>query len=91
MVFEWDEEKRRSNLRKHRIDFADAARVFYGPTVTWLDVRFEYGEPRFIAYGLLNGRVVAVVYTETPVAIRIISMRKATQREETHYFENFKD
>ena len=91
MDFSWDEKKRRGNLGKHRLDFVDAERVFCGPTVAWLDVRFEYGEPRFIAYGLLNGRVVAVVYTETPAAIRIISMRKATQREETHYFESFKD
>lgn len=44
MIFEWDDAKRVANLRKHAIDFADAAEFFRGPTVTNEDSRFVYGE-----------------------------------------------
>ncbi len=64
MEFEWDENKRLSNIRKHGIDFADAEAVFEGDTVTVEDNRFDYGEVRFITLGLLEGDVVVVVYTE---------------------------
>ena len=86
--FEWDENKRRINLEKHGFDFRDCALLFRGPVASWLDVRFDYGEPRFLAAGLLNGRVVIVAYAEKPNAIRIISMRKASRNEETYYFES---
>ena len=56
--------------------------------ISWLDVRFEYGEPRFIAVGLLSGRVVVVAYAEKPNTVRVISMRKASGHEETYYFKN---
>jgi uncharacterized DUF497 family protein len=62
MEFEWDESKRLANLRKHGIDFIDVPAVFYGDTVTVEDDRYGYGEQRFIAFGLLQGRVIAVVY-----------------------------
>ena len=91
MDFEWDEKKRLVNLSKHGLDFADAAKVFCGPLVTWLDVRFDYGEPRFTAFGMLNSRVVVVAYLETPAAIRVVSMRKAIKREEAYYFENLQN
>ncbi|MCB1766326.1 MAG: BrnT family toxin [Candidatus Competibacteraceae bacterium] len=54
--------------------------------VTFEDRRFDYGEPRFITLGLLNGEVVVVVTTETDQEARIISMRKATNHEQTLYF-----
>lgn len=57
---EWDEDKRRANLRKHGIDFLDAERVFDGYTVTLEDTRREYGERRFATFGLLDGKVVAL-------------------------------
>jgi uncharacterized DUF497 family protein len=88
---EWDEKKRRINLRKHGLDFADALEVFLGPLVSWLDVRFDYGEPRYRGYGILKERVVAVVFLETESGIRMISMRKATRYEETLYFENLQN
>jgi uncharacterized DUF497 family protein len=86
--FEWDEKKRLANLRKHGLDFRDCPRLFSGPVITWLDVRFDYGEPRFITTGILDGRIVAAVHTERRHIIRIVSMRKASRHEETHYFEN---
>jgi uncharacterized DUF497 family protein len=87
----WDEAKRRENLQKHGIDFVGAERLFFEHTVTLEDDRFDYGERRFITFGLLAGRVLAVVHTEQDDAIRIISMRKATRREEKSYFSAISD
>ena len=87
MQFEWDEKKRRANLAKHGIDFADLAPLFSGLTITVLDDRYDYGEFRFITLGLLNGIVMTVAHTETDEVIRIISARKATRYEEESYFK----
>ena len=86
MEFEWDENKRKANIRKHGIDFVDIPVVFDGETVTIEDERFAYGEQRFVTLGLLQGRVVAVVHTERADHIRIISARKATKYEQRSYF-----
>ena len=85
--FEWDENKRFINLRKHRIDFLDVPFIFDGNTVTVEDNRYNYGEQRFVTFGLLQGRLIAVVHTEDRDSIRIISARKATQYEQRIYFE----
>jgi uncharacterized DUF497 family protein len=78
MKFEWDERKNQSNFIKHGFDFADAYRIFNLPMVVELDERENYGEVRFVAIGLLDGRVVVIVYTEPDdQTIRIISLRKA--------------
>ena len=87
MEFEWDKAKRKSNLRNHGIDFIGIEQVFEDETVTILDNRFDYGEERFVTFGLLEGRVVAIAHTETDEVIRIISVRKATKNEESSYFK----
>ena len=84
----WDEAKRRANLKKHGLDFADAARVFAGITCTFEDKRFHYDEQRFITMSLLNETAVIIAHTEAAREIRIISMRKATRHEQTIYFQN---
>jgi uncharacterized DUF497 family protein len=56
-------------------------------TITILDDRIDYGEPRFVTVGLLQGQVVVIAHTETDELIRIISVRKATKHEEISYFE----
>lgn len=81
MRLEWDEAKRTANLQKHGIDFAGAEAVFAGDTVTIEDERRNYGEQRFVTFGVLEGRIVAVVHTERANVIRIISIRKATHGE----------
>jgi len=91
MQFEWNEAKRRSNFRRHGIDFADVEEIFDCEILTLLDDRFAYGEIRFFTLGLLNGRVVAVSHTETDEVVRIISARKARKDEEITYFEEFKN
>lgn len=77
MEYEWDEAKRFSNLRKHGIDFIDVPDVFDGDIVTVEDNRYSYGEPRFVTFGLLQGRVIAVVHFA----------RKSTKYEQRDYFE----
>ncbi len=83
---EWDEAKRQTNLRKHGLDFADAEAVFDGHTTTFEDVRADYGERRFLSFGLLAGRVVVIAHSEQEDVIRIISMRKASKHERKSYF-----
>jgi len=79
MKFEWDDSKNKSNLVKHGFDFADAFRIFNLPMVVELDERDDYGEDRCIGIGLLDGRVVVVVYTEPDEeTVRIISRAKVT-------------
>jgi uncharacterized DUF497 family protein len=91
MEFEWDEAKRKSNLRSHGIDFVGIEKVFGGETVTILDDRFNYGEERFVTFGLLDGRVVTIAHTEADGVIRLISVRKATKYEESNYFKEIAD
>jgi uncharacterized DUF497 family protein len=88
MRFTWSESKRRTNLKDHGLDFADASSVFDGLTYTFEDDRFAYGEQRFVPLGLLQGVPVSIVRTETPDEIRVISFRKATRREAEILFQN---
>ena len=88
MRFSWNEGKRRSNLRRHGLDFVDAGRVFDGLTFTFEDDRFRYDEERFVTLGLLEGIPVSIVHTETKDRIHIISFRKATRRETEILFKN---
>ena len=85
MRFEWDELKRQTNFAKHGIDFEVAAAVFADITVTIPDERQDYGERRFITLGALRGRVVVVAHTQRGAITRIISMRKANEREQRIY------
>ena len=91
MEFTWDRAKQQLNLRKHRLDFADAAMVFEGPTFTFVDDRFDYNEDRYVSLGLLRNMVVVIAHSEQMDIIRVISMRKATKHEERIYFEGLAD
>lgn len=88
MRFTWDEGKRRVNIKKHGIDFADAPKIFAGPTFTFEDTRFDYGEQRWITVGLNELSVVVIAHTEAPDEIHIISMRRAEKNEQKIFFEN---
>jgi uncharacterized protein len=88
MKFEWDENKRILNIQRHQIDFVGVEEIFQGLTVTILDDRFDYGEERFVTFGILNAVVLATVHTDTDELIRIISVRKANKNEEIGYYEN---
>ncbi|MFO1433385.1 MAG: BrnT family toxin [Candidatus Competibacteraceae bacterium] len=81
MKFTWNSAKRRANLKKHGFDFAEAERVFDGPTVTVEDPRDYGSEQRFNSTGFLGTAIVTICHTETEDEIHIISMRKATSDE----------
>ena len=87
--FEWDEEKAKANLKKHRVSFEEATTVFLDPfSMTIPDPDHSVEEQRFIDIGSSDkGRVLVVVYTERGSNIRIISCRKATPSERTLYEE----
>ncbi|MBC8184802.1 BrnT family toxin [candidate division KSB1 bacterium] len=89
MKFIWDENKRKTNLQKHGLDFSNAQKVFSGITFTFEDDRFPYYEQRFIAIGMLNSKVVVIAFTERNDTVRIISMRKALKNEKRTYFRGF--
>ena len=61
--------------------------MFDGDITTVEDDRYSYGEQRFVTFGLLQGRVIAVVHVDLEDCIRIISARKATKYEQRTYFE----
>lgn len=81
MQIEYDMEKAAKTLNERGIDFARADDVFAGNTLDQIDDRHDYGEERIITAGRLDGRVVLIVWTPRGVARRIISMRKANERE----------
>ena len=91
MRIEWDETKRVTNFIKHEITFEDAVAVFEEFTLTKVDDRFDYGETRFLTFGLLQGEVVAISHTENDDLIRIISVRKAKRYEQDEYFKSVRD
>ena len=91
MKFEWDERKNQINIGKHGFDFVDAPRIFDLPLLSALDER-DYGEERWIGIGMLDGRVIVVVYTEpSENTIRIISLRKALSYERSRYEQFLKN
>jgi uncharacterized DUF497 family protein len=85
--FEWDEDKNESNFDKHGIDFETAMLIWEGPVIEQVDDRKDYGESRFIALGMVEDRVLAVVYTWRGNCCRIISARKARKDERRAYRE----
>ena len=86
MRYEWDAAKNKSNIRDHKIDFADVPSVFNSPMLVELDEREDYGEDRWIGIGLLRSIVVVVVFIEPRHdTFRIVSVRKANKHERTRY------
>ncbi len=82
---EFDASKREKTLEERGLDFARAGEVFNGRHFTGQDTRQNYTEDRFITVGLLDARLVVLVWTPRGEARRIISMRKANDREKALY------
>lgn len=86
MNFEWDEAKSEACFIQRGFDFAYAARAFFDPDrFVRADARHSYGEARYQLMGRIEGRLFVVVYTPRRNANRIISARKANQREVKDY------
>ena len=75
LSFEWDEAKRLANLVKHGIDFVDAKEIWVGDLL--LAPSPKTAERRYIVYGVLENRIIAVVFTSRGQTIRLISARRA--------------
>ena len=90
LTFEWNEEKAKGNIRKHRVSFDEGKTVFNDPlAITISDPDHSEEEDRFIDVGLSkSGRVLVVWYTETGKLIRIIGCRRATRSERRRYEED---
>jgi uncharacterized protein len=85
MAIIFDPVKRLLTLEQRGLDFADAGQVFDGPHLTIEDDRIDYGETRYFTVGFLNERLVVLVWTPRGDHQRIISMRKANDREQKAY------
>jgi len=81
MKFEWDKGKNKSNIRKHGLDFNDAPLFFESPYLCSEDTRTDYKEKRFLAIGTIEKRGVVIAFTKRGNKIRIISIRKANEKE----------
>jgi uncharacterized protein len=87
--FEWGDAKAASNLAKHGVSFAVAARIFDNIYIERVDDREDYGELRIIGLGRLELEVYRVVYTwRNEHSVRIISAQKATQNERKIYYRS---
>jgi uncharacterized DUF497 family protein len=82
---EFDEQKRIQTLLNRDLDFARAGEVFSRTIHTFEDQRESYGEKRLITLGFLDGRLIVLVWTIRGVKRRVISMRKANEREIKEY------
>ena len=86
MKFEWDETKSEACFQSRGFDFAYAAYAFADPhRIIRQDTRYSYGEDRYQLTGSIEGRLFVLVYTPRNDVIRIISARKANQREVKQY------
>ena len=79
------QKKRDKALKERGLDFARVVEVFNGHHFTGEDSREDYSETRYITVGKLDDRMVVMTWTPRGEARRIISMRKANEREQTRY------
>lgn len=92
LTFEWDENKNRINQRKHGISFEEAQNVFYDErAILFDDPDHSEEEERFLIIGNTDDKICIVshCYKDCKNTIRLISARKATQKEKAIYFENW--
>lgn len=96
MWFEWDENKNKTNVKKHRVDFEIAKLIFDDPCIlSIVDNRFRYQETRWCSVGSAANRVLLFVAHTVEInengeeIIRIISARKANKSERYRYLQNY--
>ncbi len=85
MEIEFDPQKNKKNIQQRGLSFADAAQFDFETALFETDDRHDYGEQRIRAFGYLNQRLHALVFTKTRSGIRVISFRKANKREVKRY------
>jgi len=87
MQYEWDENKRQANKIKHGVDFDEVRDFQWDGAEVSQDMRLAYIEQRFVAAGFIGHRLHILIFTPRHGKIRIISLRKANNREEQQYEE----
>ena len=85
MKLEWDDKKRNKALAERDLDFADVARVDWDAAFTVEDTRVDYGEARFVTMAPINIRLCVFDWCQRGEALRVISLRKANERERNKY------
>jgi len=85
MDFEWDENKRLSNIEKHQVDLLEAGLIFENWVLSELDARLDYGELRFRSIGIVDGNYYVLVHTERNGVTRLISAWKGGRRDQGKY------
>jgi uncharacterized DUF497 family protein len=88
MAPEWDERKRQWNLQHRGLDFADAIYLDLLTAETHVDSRRPYGETRFVSTGNLDGQLCVLVWTLREGRLRVISLRRANDREKKAHSES---
>ena len=84
---EWDDTKRKKTVRERGLDFADIALVDWSAALSVQDTRSDYPEPGFVTMAPINNRLCVFAWCWRGTAMRIISLRKANDRERNRYAE----
>jgi uncharacterized DUF497 family protein len=84
----FDEAKDSASLSKHGLSLSEAKKLEWDDALIWQDVRRDYGEMRMIALGVIGERLYCVVYVDREEVRRIISLRKANNKEQIFYVSN---
>lgn len=85
MHIEFDPDKNAANIKARDLSFEMAAEFDFGTADVDQDTRKPYPEVRLVALGFLGTRLHVLCFTPLPAGIRVISFRKANQREERDY------
>ena len=88
MKLTFDPAKDVLNVNKHGISLSLAALADWADALEWVDLRFDYGEPRMAGLVPLEGRIYFVAFVDRVATRRIISLRRANIREVKRYAEN---
>ncbi len=87
-MISYDENKRKSNLQKHGVDFAECYKIFDHLMISKEDLSETYGEQRMQSLGLLDSQLIFLIWANNDDCIRIISARKASKYEKRYYYSN---
>ncbi|UGX88177.1 BrnT family toxin [Phyllobacterium meliloti] len=87
--FEWNEDKAKSNIRKHGVTFELADRFEFCTAMEQLDDRENYREERTVAIGFIGNVLFTLTYTERGSKIRVISLRKSSTSEIKRYAREY--
>jgi len=87
MELEYDHKKNRRNIEQRGISFEFVARFEWDSAIVWQDNRRDYGEIRYCALGYIGERIFQLAFTMRGDTLRVISLRKANQREVKRYAE----